>query len=233
MAQEPRRDNTALIVVAIISFIGTILAALIGASGDSNVEKSRQKAELTQIALAATPTQALTQTPSSTPTQTYTITPTPIACPYQRATDDETITALIQAEAIAAQNQDMETINKIFAAGAVLNDQANGKYGLSVEERYKDTNVKDAKHFDILLAGRDASGQTVYYTSGSEGYSYETGSDKLQYYFNGSTILATPTISPIPTKTQFGSEHWTLKKNDNGCWSIIQMDFNAGHIPFP
>jgi hypothetical protein len=234
MTQEPHKNNGVSIFIAIIGIIGAIIT-LMTVIGNYNVEKLRRETDFTQIALTSisVSTQTPTQTLTLTPTSTYTSTPTPIVCPYQGKTDDETIVALIQAEAVAAQNKDMETLNKIFAAGAVLNDQANGKYGLSVEERYQETKVQDARHFDILLKERDVPGQTVYYTSGSEGYYFDTSSGKWIYYFNGSTVLATPAISPTSTKTQYGSEHWTLKKNDNGCWVIIQMDYNAGHVPFP
>ncbi|MBV5347876.1 hypothetical protein JZU46_06655 [bacterium] len=53
MTQEPKKDNTILIVVAIIGLVGTIIAATIGAVTTYNVEKMRQEAELTRIALVS------------------------------------------------------------------------------------------------------------------------------------------------------------------------------------
>lgn len=55
MTQEPKKDNTIRIVVAIIGVVGTIIAATIGAVTTYNVEKLRQKAELTRIALESIP----------------------------------------------------------------------------------------------------------------------------------------------------------------------------------
>jgi hypothetical protein len=53
MTQEPQKNNTALIVIAIIGVVGTIVASAIGAIGNYNTEKMRQEVELTRIALLA------------------------------------------------------------------------------------------------------------------------------------------------------------------------------------
>ena len=53
MTQEPKKDNTVLIVVAIIGVVGTIIAATIGAVTTYNVEKIRQETELTRIAMVS------------------------------------------------------------------------------------------------------------------------------------------------------------------------------------
>lgn len=73
MTQEPQKNNSALIVIAIIGVIGTIIAAVITVMGNYNVEKLRQEAELTKIALASVPTQ------SNTPQVIIQNTETPIA----------------------------------------------------------------------------------------------------------------------------------------------------------
>jgi len=57
MTAEPHKSNTALIFVAIIGIIGTIVASGIGAIGNYNTEKLRQEAELTQISLISIATQ--------------------------------------------------------------------------------------------------------------------------------------------------------------------------------
>lgn len=55
MTQEPKKDNTIVIIVAIISVVGSIIAAIIGSVTTYNVEKLRQEAELTRIALISLP----------------------------------------------------------------------------------------------------------------------------------------------------------------------------------
>ncbi len=58
MTQETQKNNSAVIIVAIIGIIGTIIATTIGVIGNYNVEKLRQDAELTRIALISTNAQA-------------------------------------------------------------------------------------------------------------------------------------------------------------------------------
>lgn len=105
MTQEPQKSNSALIVIALIGLIGTIIAAVITVIGSYNVEKLRQEAELTKIALASIPTQsntpqiviqntesptdvALTITETPIPTQTPKIEPTPSTEPSPIPTID-------------------------------------------------------------------------------------------------------------------------------------------------
>lgn len=57
MTQEPQKSNTVLIFIAIIGVVGTIAGATIVAIGNYNVEKFRQQAELTRIALVYIATQ--------------------------------------------------------------------------------------------------------------------------------------------------------------------------------
>lgn len=85
MSKEPAKGNSAVIIVAIVGALSTILAASIGAITTYNVEKMRQEAELTQIALVSKSTQsgatqAILQTTAnastSSPYPTYTLQPT-------------------------------------------------------------------------------------------------------------------------------------------------------------
>lgn len=102
MTPEPQKNNTVLIIVAIIGVVGTIVASAIGAVGNYNTEKFRQEAELTRIALVTIATQggatqmvlqntvdAPTQTPypTFTPNPTYTISPTNTLPPTIAATE--------------------------------------------------------------------------------------------------------------------------------------------------
>jgi hypothetical protein len=91
MAQEPQKNNIVLIVIAIIGVAGTIIATAIGVVGNYNIEKFRQEAELTRMALVSIATQggatqasmagtisapADTPYPTNEPPPTYTPYPT-------------------------------------------------------------------------------------------------------------------------------------------------------------
>jgi hypothetical protein len=54
MIREPQKNSCVLIIVAIVGVIGTIIAATITMMGNYYVEKMRQDAELTRIALVST-----------------------------------------------------------------------------------------------------------------------------------------------------------------------------------
>jgi hypothetical protein len=60
MTQESHKTNSVLILIAIIGVISTAIGATITVVGNYNVEKLRQEAELTRIALVSNP-------PTSTP----------------------------------------------------------------------------------------------------------------------------------------------------------------------
>jgi hypothetical protein len=77
MKKGEQKNNSVLIIVAVIGVVGTIVASTIGVIGNLNVEKIRQETELTRIALAAMNTQSTTtlETPISmtaAPTQNET-----------------------------------------------------------------------------------------------------------------------------------------------------------------
>jgi hypothetical protein len=182
-----------------------------------------------------TSTSTFTSTPTSTSTSTFTVTPTinptPYVCPYQGANDNETIVRLIQAEAIASTTKDMSIIQAIFDPEAIFYDFASATPGSwdGPLARYQDylfttTDFKKMNYFDILPVDPGISGDTAFYTSGSQGYYRMEGGDWIPF-FNGS-------LESIDS-TKYGSEHWILKKNGNGCWVIVQMEFHAGDEKFP
>lgn len=99
MTQEPQKNNSVLIVIAIIGVVGTIVASAIGAMANYNIEKERQGFELTRIALISIATQggvtqmalestvnAPTELPASTYTPPPTYTPFPTLPPTPTAT---------------------------------------------------------------------------------------------------------------------------------------------------
>jgi len=85
---------------------------------------------------------------------------------------------------------------------------------------FLNTDLQNVEHFDILPAGNGIVGDIATYTSGSRG-EYKVG-DTWEPFLNGSSKT-----------TPFGSDHWTLAKNDLGCWIIEELDFNASHVQFP
>lgn len=101
MAQEPQRNNSALIIIAIIGVVGTIVATTIGVIGNFNIEKMRQEAELTRIALISIATQggatqvsmaSTISAPTSTPYPTNEIPPTYTPLPEPTNTSPPAIT---------------------------------------------------------------------------------------------------------------------------------------------
>jgi hypothetical protein len=81
MTQEPQKNNTVLIVIAIITVLGTIIGTIITVTGNYNVEKLRQETELTRIALITNSTQtaeARNNYASPTATTIIPITATPM-----------------------------------------------------------------------------------------------------------------------------------------------------------
>jgi len=69
MSQESPKNNTVLIVIAIIGVLGTIIGAVITVIGNYNVEKLRQETELTRVALASDLTRSVIvqDNPQNTP----------------------------------------------------------------------------------------------------------------------------------------------------------------------
>jgi len=81
---------------------------------------------------------------------------------------------------------------------------------------------QNVEHFDILPAGQGIVGDTAYYTSGSRGKYRGIGAVAFNTFNNGSSLT-----------TQYGSDHWILRKNDKGCWVIFRMELNAALVQFP
>jgi hypothetical protein len=192
--------------------------------------------------LTLTPTSTITLTPPLTSTTSFTPTPTlsptvtlaptltseiVVNCPYQGINDNQTIINLIQMEAVASNTKDMSIIQSIFSSDAVFHDYSTepSKTWIGPKVRYQDdlfrnTDLQKVEHFDILPAGNGIVGDRATYTSGSKG-EYRAG-DTYVPFINGSSKT-----------TKYGSDHWILGKNDQGCWVIEELDINAGHVQFP
>jgi len=93
MTQEPQKNNVVLIIIAIIGVVGTIVASIIGATANYNIEKLRQDSALTQIALVAVVTQGgATQVSMASTISAPTSTPLPTSTPVPTSTLQSTYT---------------------------------------------------------------------------------------------------------------------------------------------
>lgn len=130
MAQEQNKSSIILIIIAIIGVCGTVVAATINVMGNINVEKIRQEAELTKIALSTQPTEAILQNTANASTQT--IYPTLIVAP--------TTLAIVTTPTIGL---DSTNYNKLtFAILVGVTSQTN--FNLTAASNYSYVaNVKD------------------------------------------------------------------------------------------
>ncbi len=113
MTQESQKNNTVLIVIAIIGVVGTIVASAIGAIGNYSAEKLRQETELTRIALGSVTTQSGT-TQISTATQA----PTSVILP----------TNIISSSIVLANNATGTSTGLHVKQGDVLTFSASGRW---------------------------------------------------------------------------------------------------------
>lgn len=197
-----------------------------------------------------TPTATFTPTFTHTPTPTSAFTPsatptlTVASCPYQGEDDDQTIRNLIEEEAIAANMGDggMKIMDTIFSPYALIRDFAvptsappKKWAGPEAHQQYNNSNgtqVRNVVHFEITPVANGITGSMATYISGSMGEYIDNTTPNWTPFRNGSKVkYPTHNGETIPA-TDYGSEHWVLRK-DMGCWKIIQFDYNAGHIKFP
>ena len=211
-----------------MAFIGIALA-LVSSTALSVLQPSRDFI-IASFVGTSTPSPTSTPTPTPDPLSTATFT----VCRIQEMTDEETIVKLIRAEADASNEEDIAVMQSIFTPDAVFSDYVSfpsnppqlwvGVLARYQDDLFKNADFKQVEHFDILPVGEGISGDMAWYTSGSKGFYRIIGGD-WQEFNNGSLVSIPP--------TQYGSEHWILKKNSDGCWVIVQMEFNAGHVKFP
>jgi hypothetical protein len=167
---------------------------------------------------ARRPTAAVATTPPSmeiagSPTASQRTPPPPTACVYSGATIEAQLGWLIEAEARAANSENLDLIAAIFAPDAIIingvNDEERSNTPLArYEPFFRAVTIIDAKHTAIRNLGINAN--VAYFTSASSG-----------------------TVNGAPYDTPAGSDHWTFRKNTDGCWVIAEFDFNAAHLPFP
>ena len=212
----------AVILAAVIGIVATATPVLISIS-------ATETAEAKQTALALSATALPTSTPAASVTSAPTWTPTlpAVSCRFQGFDDDATIQKLIQEEAIGTNARDLEIMQTIFAPNAIFQDKVSSKMWIGPVERYENDAFKNAifkgvTHYGIQPVGAGVSGNTATYISGSRG-SYSPVGSQQSFTFDNPSIPG----------TRYGSDHWTLKKDAAGCWSITNFDFNAGAVEFP
>lgn len=105
MSQETPKSNVVLIV-AILGVLGTIVASVIGAVSNYNIEELRQSSEMTKIALVSIATeggstqQVMAQTINAPVTQPPTYTPLPTYTPQATYTPQPTFTSIPTPDAL-------------------------------------------------------------------------------------------------------------------------------------
>ncbi len=143
-------------------------------------------------------------------------------CPYTEvaASDDRAIQWLIKREAQAVADGRLDQIKEVFSPSALIVDYGNKNNPVEFADPYAhyaelfntaqyDHAVND--HIKMLMIRNDG---TAYYTSASHGDGMGRDGKAFAY------------------KNPDNANHWTAKKI-NGCWKIIEFDFNASDIPFP
>lgn len=156
----------------------------------------------------ATPTDTPSPTPTATPTPTNTPTPTDTPTP-----PEESIRALIEAEAQAVLTRDSELVRSIFAPDAVRINAANGQTENAYEVYagiFRTLLFLDAGHgrIDITVTGDTA----------------EAVSDSCGSF----------TVKGTDAKVDFGGPHsdrWAFKQNAGGQWQITSLTINLPANP--
>lgn len=151
----------------------------------------------------ATPSPSTTPTPTDTPAPTDTPTQTPRPCRYA------TIEAVIDAEAVAVNTEDLSIIQEIFAPRATIIDRTNNRTYDNPVDRYQtmfgDTTFSDVVHPEKRRVELGAS--SARYTSSNSGS-----------YLNAAG-------AKVPFAHGIDSDRWTLAKNASGCWVITEFSF--------
>ncbi len=144
----------------------------------------------------------------------------------------DTIEQIIQAEAEAVNTKRISIIQNIFTPDALIRDELKPQLPwldpiIRYNVLFAATDYRNTAHFGIdgLIT------ETVaYITSGSQGEFREESGEAWTNFCNAPRIL---TLYCEGATTEYGSDHWTLRKNNLGCWEITQFSFNAGHVSFP
>jgi hypothetical protein len=134
-----------------------------------------------------------------------------VPCPYAQASDQQTIIAVINAEAEAVLAENLDIIREIFAPYAAITDGATGDTWSDPVQRYRQKFRREI-HFEIIHENFrvNVSGNEATVTNDSRG----------AWAFEATPTQRTPYHS-------YGGDQWTLRKTGNGCWRIVSFTYNA------
>ncbi|MGB7539308.1 MAG: hypothetical protein WBM17_12290 [Anaerolineales bacterium] len=132
-------------------------------------------------------------------------------CPYQEDADQATITAMIEAEATAANNEDTSIIRAIFDTYVTIRFIPDGTVWHDPLVRYRqvfdEADIVNSKHFGIRPTGQGITADKAWFISGSSGTYIPNVGDPKDYY------------------NEPGKDNWVLKRNSKGCWVISEFSF--------
>jgi hypothetical protein len=210
MTQETQKNNSILIIVAIVGVIGTIIATTITVMGNYNIEKLRQETELTRMAATQNGvTQAGVQKPADkplppTPTQTAqsllpSFTPTNTAIILFTDTFDSNQNGWVIGNLERTYSKQSRTISDgIFEFGALFTRDdgfawANAQnlrvknFNMSVEAEVVQNSINSRA--DIIIAFRYGNqGRTTYvvaFGSDSSFSFYSSNDDRWNLIYQG------------------------------------------------
>jgi hypothetical protein len=134
------------------------------------------------------------------------------ACPLTAATDTEVLFALIDAEAQAVLDEDIELIGVIFAPDAVICNEATGEEWDGPEmyyaEKFRNEIHCRIEHYDhrvVKLTDTEA-----WVSTGNRGEWGWEGTGCMMVYENPP-----------------GADQWHFRKDGRGCWRVVRFTYNA------
>ena len=118
---------------------------------------------------------------------------------------------MIEAEAEAANHEDLSIIRSIFAPDAhIVNERDGTEWDDPLShylELFENFDFTEALNFDIKTSGDGITADTAYIVSSNSGI----------YTINGEEPVAYNNTDPKDT--------WILKKNEDGCWVITEYRY--------
>jgi hypothetical protein len=219
------QENTPLppSATATVSAQSTSIGQSPSTTPDAQPVTAADEAQTVTVALALTAfateaqtsiTQTQPPTPTNTPLPTPTNTPPPTdtpqpVCAYRGATDTATLIQMIEAEATAVVTKNMWIIQNIFADDAVITDAVNNKTWTNPTARYAElfNTVDYTGAENLFIQPVDITDRTAHFTAGSKGAFHFVGGYSGEY------------------SRPAGSNQWSFRKNDAGCWMITAFSF--------
>lgn len=230
MTREPQKNNTALIIIAIIGVIGTICAATITVIGDYATGKQEHDAELTRIALALTssqieaiptipPVQPLTDTPTATsvqPIQTTITTPPDNPTPIPPPTTLAPPTTQVPPTTPAPPPTTTVPTTQIPSSYTIVSEACCGGNGY-----YLGVNLQEDPP-DVVALGNDDGHTTRWTLESSDGITRIRTLSPGRYFNCYLDISTTSGDVKIDCDSQHSGTKWSFL-NQNGYSQIISL----------